>query len=355
MRCALVELNECHGEVLPTFVHLLNRLAGDVDVYLRRQVLESGPFERCPRLRYRARVLECAATRARLKLRGFAGYDLVVATSVEPKPVLRRLARVSTPVVGVIHNALLLDEDPEYRAFFGRPGRRALTLARHVADGCPPDLGARWVAPVFVMAQPEGRSPDWRRFCVQGRIDFKRRNYWSLLEAVSQLPAETRSEIEVLLLGGDRDLDGLRLRRAIREHGLEPVFRQPQDAGFSYARALEGIASSGFLLPLVDTTSPLFAPYFQDKISSSVSMALGVGRIPILHQRLADRYGLGSPAISYGDGGLGAAMGRALELEADARGAMVNGLHARRRELLEVSLDNLRMTLGELGLPRSSS
>lgn len=350
MRCALIEFNEFHGHILSTFVHLLNQVAGEVDLYLRRQVVDSAPFGYCPDLRYRVRVLESPATRARLRLGGLSGYDLVVATSVEPKAVLRRLEGITAPLVGVIHNAILLEEDSEYRTCFARPGRRVLALARHVAEGCPPSLGTRWVAPVLMMAQSEQRSADWRRFCVDGRIDFKRRNYWSLLDAVSQLTSESTSRFEVVLLGGDRDLDGLRLRRAIRERGLESAFAQPAEGEFSYARSLEGIASSGFLLPLVDTTSALFSPYFQDKITSSVLTALGVGRIPVIHRRLAELYGLESLSITYRDGELADAMKRALALDDAARRDLVDGLHARRLELLESSLDNLRATLRDLGL-----
>ena len=350
MRCALVEFNEFHGHILSTFVHLLNQVVGEVDVYLRQQVLDGAPFGHCPDLRYRVRVLESPATRARLRLGGLSGYDLVVATSVEPKAVLRRLERITAPLVGVIHNAVLLEEDPEYRTFFAEPGRRALALARHVAEGCPPALGARWVAPVLVMERSEQRSADWRRFCVDGRIDFRRRNYWSLLDALSELKSEGTSGIEVMLLGGDRDLDGLRLRREVRERGLESAFTQPAEGEFSYARSLEGIASSGFLLPLVDTTSALFSPYFRDKISSSVWTALGVGRIPVMHHRLAELYGLESLSLPYRDGELADAMKRALKLDDDARQTLVDGLHARRLELLESSRDNLRATLQDLGL-----
>ncbi len=350
MRCALVEFNWWHGETLPTFVHLLNQVAGDVDVYLRRELLEREPFRRCQGLRYRLHVLESPATRAWLKLRSLAGYDFVVATSIEPKPVLRTLERIRVPLLGVVHNGVLLEEDDEYRAFFQSSRRVPVTLARHVAESCPPGFGTRWVAPIMMADGPELASANWRRFCVQGRVDFKRRNYWSLLDAVSLLVQEGVPEFEVVLIGGDRDLDGLRLRRAIRQRGLENRITQPIVDGFSYSDSLEGIASSGFVLPLVDTTSPVFAPYFQDKISSSVSMALGVGRIPIIHQHLAEVCGLESLSITYRDGDLAAAMRRALELDGDVRRVMMEGLHARRLKLLRSSLESLRGAINDLGL-----
>ena len=35
-------------------------------------------------------------------------------------------------------------------------------------------------------------------------------------------------------------------------------------------------------MPLVDGSSPLFTPYFEDKITSSISMALALGVIPLV-------------------------------------------------------------------------
>ncbi len=350
MRCALVEFNCWHGETLPTFVYLLNQLVGDVDVYLRRELLQRGPFQSCPGLRYRLHVLESPATRAWLKLRNLAEYDLVVATSVEPKPVLRSLRGIRVRLVGVVHNAILLEEDHDYRAFFREKGRTAVTLAKHVAEGCAEVLNRRWVAPVMVTERAEAYRPDWRRFCVQGRVDFKRRNYWSLLDAVSELVLENTPGFEVVLMGGDRDLDGLRLRRVIRQRRLEAYVTQPVIDAFSYTASIDGIASSGFILALVDTTSPIFAPYFEDKISSSISMALGTGRIPIIHHRLAELSGLQALCITYGDGGLGHAMEAALNLRDDARRTMVDGLHCRRRQLLRQSLENLRTALQDVGI-----
>jgi hypothetical protein len=191
MRCALVEFNEFHGHILSTFVHLLNQVAGEVDVYLRQQVLDGAPFGHCPALRCRVRVLESPATRARLKLRGLSGYDLVVVTSVEPRSVLRRLEGITAPLVGVIHNAVLLEEDPEYRTFFAEPGRRVLALARHVAEGCPPALGARWVR--CQDGAVEQRSGDCGGSA--STADRLALQLWSLLDAV---PATSVRRIEVL-------------------------------------------------------------------------------------------------------------------------------------------------------------
>jgi hypothetical protein len=80
MRCAVVEFTIAHGETLPTFVYLLNRLGIEVDVYARSQILDSDPFAHCPGLRFSLHSLDSRLIRANLRLRGFRAYDFVIAS-----------------------------------------------------------------------------------------------------------------------------------------------------------------------------------------------------------------------------------------------------------------------------------
>ena len=349
MRCALVEFTVAHGETLPTFVHLLNSLGVDVDVYARSPILESDPFGQCPGLRCTVADLDDVITRARIRLRHFGQYDFVLANSAEPKPLLARLAAIRAPLIGVVHNAVLLDEDEGYRSFFGSPSRRPLALGRHVTSSLDDPADLRWVAPVHLLERREPTGVRWHRFCVQGRIDLRRRDYWGLLDAVEELKTSGVDEFEVDLVGGDRALDGVRLRRSIRQRGLDTLFTT-HDGPFRYGECFRRISSAGFVLPLVDSTSPLFRPYFEDKITSSISMALGTGSIPVMHQRLAELYDLVDLAIGYPDGGLAAAMKTALELSEEARLRMAERIDQKRQWLLDESLDNLAGVIGELGL-----
>jgi len=94
----------------------------------------------------------------------------------------------------------------------------------------------------------------------------------------------------------------------------------------------------------------MFEPYFLDKITSSISMAIGVGNIPLTPSEIGQLYDLGQLAIDYQDGGLSQAMNTALDLSVSARQRMVGEVHSKRARLLEASLVNLEHTLRELGL-----
>jgi hypothetical protein len=348
MRCALVEFTPFHGETIPTFVLLLNRLGVEVDVFLRSEVLASDPFAYTNDLSHRNHRLESWPVRAGIKIRHFAEYDFVLATSCEPRMVLPRLEAISVPVLAVVHNAVLLKEDEQYRGFFDDDLRRPLVLARHQAAYLGPNVNARWVAPVHIMADSSAVEPSWPRFCVQGWTDFRRRNYCSLADAVERLDTGGKHAFEIVMVGKDYGLDGMRYRRTVRHRGLEGRFRITGDVP-GYAEYFSAIASCGFTLPLVDS-SPHLRMYFEDKITSSISMAVGIGRIPVVHARLAELYGLDTSAVTYTDGELAAAMAAALELPEAARQEMSERLRATRDSWLEISESNLADALHDLGL-----
>jgi hypothetical protein len=349
MRCAVVEFTIAHGETLPTFVYLLNRLGIEVDVYARSQILDSDPFAHCPGLRFSLHSLDSRLIRANLRLRGFRAYDFVIANSIEPTWTLQRLSGSGVPIMGAVHNAILLLEDQRYRSFFSHRKRQALVLARHVARYVGDGLPLSWIAPVYLMDKPLEVDISLSRFCLQGTIDFRRRNYEALVEAVGQVVSEGRTDLEIEIIGRPYALDGLRLERTVRSRGLQRFIKFRTDVSH-YRDYLIAVASCGYSLPLVDRTSLMFEPYFLDKITSSISMAIGVGTIPLVHSELGQLYDLGSLAISYLDGGLSHAISTALDLPTPTRQQMVQSLQTIRAQLIDASLLNLERALGELGL-----
>jgi len=352
MRCALVEFTLSHGHTLATFVDLLNKLGIEVDAYLRTDVAGHEPFVLCPGLEASVHLLESITTRTRVKLRNFGDYDFVLVNSVEPGSVLTRLASVRVPLLAVVHNAVLLAEDPDYRTFFSDSRRRPIVLARHVADYLGGESRARWIAPVVCGVHPPSRATvSWSRLFIDGRIDFRRRNYWALIDAVEELARSGAEKFEVDLTGAARELDGTRLQKEIRDRGLSTYFRIARES-FHFRSYLARASSAGYILPLVDTTSPLFQPYFEDKISSSVPLAIGVGVVPVLHARLAELYGLEAAAVTYRDGQLVRALQEALAWSGEAKSEATRQLTALRDALLAESLENLARALGDLGLTR---
>src|SRR6201999_1649426 len=84
--------------------------------------------------------------------------------------------------------------------------------------------------------------------------------------------------------------------------------------GISYRMYYRLLNSVDFILPLV---SPQSHPeYFCGKSTSSVAAAIGFGKIPVLHHRLAELYGIEESSLTYTED-LAAAMLTALDMPVD--------------------------------------
>src|SRR5947207_13853933 len=98
MRCALVEFNPFHDEVLPTFTWLLNRLGIEPDVYLVERSARRRPFGRSEGMRFRIRSVEWMDRLWGLPFR-LRRYQLMIVNSMEPAAILDRVAGLDVPLL----------------------------------------------------------------------------------------------------------------------------------------------------------------------------------------------------------------------------------------------------------------
>ena len=345
MRCAVVEYNWYHDEVIPTLVYALNRLGFDVDVYLPRKALAADTFCFASALSYEAHAIDGPLGKLRGTPRWRRRYDLTIANSIEPVEVLRRTEKLAGPLLAIVHNASLLRTAPEYAAYF-EPSRRApVVLWPHVADYLAPDWKAEWIAPVYFGEVPRGNGQDERsdvvEFCVQGNFAFDRRNYDSLLAAVEELIAAGRRGYGITFVGRSDTPDGLafRARLAGSTASVAVSFTTP---GMRYRDYYSLIAGADYILPLVDTSTPQYGYYYADKATSSLAVSIGLGVVPIIQSRLAQLYKLSDAGICYEDGRLAAAMAHAIVLPADEIDLRREALAERRETVLAETVANLR-------------
>ncbi|MBI2781909.1 MAG: hypothetical protein HYX55_08965 [Chloroflexi bacterium] len=340
MRCALIEYNGYHEETLPTFVRLLNELGIQPDVYMSRRSSRRQPFGQNSELRFRSLWAPGIdwfggfAFRARR-------YELVIVNSLEPPRTVMRVAGIRTPLLGVMHNADLLGSEELYRSFFASPNRLPLVLGRHIAKhaavaGAP----LRWVADVYVGRPAPKRADGPTTFAVSGKVDFARRNYVALLDAVGALVAEG-VPVRIRIVGRATGRDGLALRTEIERRGLASVF-ELSPGEITHPEYLQLVAGSDFVLLLLDHTAEHMRRYFETKLTASIPLAIGLGVPLVLHRDLAAAYGVEGGGVRYDDGGLAAAMRTAIGSTPSERGAWRAALETKRSELLAESLVNLR-------------
>jgi hypothetical protein len=350
IRCAVIEHNPYHEQVLPTFVHALNALGLVPDVYMPRLAMQADTFAYAKSLRYRLLAAD-GPSGLRGTPRWTTKYDLLIFNSIEPKKILQKAAGEKRPSIAVVHNADLLVVDPAYASYFHNTTRSPLVLAPHIAasfglDQLPSVANQlRWVAPVYLGDIPKPPRDEVITLAVQGNVEFVRRNYDSLLDSIEEV-IHRNVRVRVIMIGRSDSADGRTLKQEIRRRQLQQWFAFTPE--LPYSSFLTAIAGCDFILPLIDRSSATYAPYFRFKLTSSLLMSLAIGVPPIVHAEMAGLYGLEKASISYEDGGLTDAIVTAATLARGSARDLVEELALVRDELLSASASNLEGTIADV-------
>jgi hypothetical protein len=357
VRAAVVELNSYHDEVLPTIVYALNQLGVEPDVYTTREAARRNAFAMTAGLRFRLMPAdgESRFDRAWTWVRGTPArnrrYDVLIMNSVEPVTALETAARIDLPTIAIVHNADLLRGDEAYRRFFAGGTRLPMFLGRHIAATLGGQDERAWLAPVYLgdaaTTESEGEIT---RLCVQGNLEYTRRDYPGLVDAVVKLAAE-RQDFVIRIVGRSDTRDGNHFRATINERGVADRFTF-STGEISHGSYLALVAASDFILPLLDSRMPKLAPYFGVKITSSMSMAVALGVLPVVETSLAALYGVDGAALTYESGDLAWGIRSALEMRPSVRKRFRRRLAEVRVEALTASVGNLSASLDRLGLKR---
>lgn len=346
LTCALVEGTRRHGETLPALIRCLNDLGIQAHLYASRRILRDDPFAYSRDLIY---GFPGPLARLSARWRHFANYDFVIFNTLERRRLMRQARATQVPVLAVIHNGQLM-ADPEYASFFAVPNRRPLFLAQHVAEFVAGANEPSWIAPVLIGEVPRRQDTDAAiaRFCVQGYLSFARRNYASLLDATGDLVREGVTAFRIVMIGRHRP-DGAAFRAQVAERGLTAFF-EFSDEELTYRDFYALVASTRFVLPLVDSSSEAYETYYQHKLTSSLPISIGMGIVPIVERGLARLYQLEDHSIVYDTGHLAQAMRTALAISQQSYDRMKNGLDFERQMLLQASTVNLRRLLSGMGV-----
>jgi glycosyltransferase involved in cell wall biosynthesis len=347
MRCAVVEFTSHHEEILPTVIHLLNRLGIEPDVYLTGASARRRPFDRATALRYRRRPARSIWRYWGIPFRA-RRYELLIVNSMEPRSVLERLGGTRTPLLGVMHNTELLLEDDGYRAFFATARRRPVVLGRHIAASLEPSLGpVTWLSHSYFGQPPEARPGGPPTvFAVSGNVEFSRRSYDLLIEAMATLATEGR-RFRVRIVGRSDTRDGQALRAELTERGLAELVDFTPGV-IDHPAFFDRLAASDFTLPLLDPGSERHRAYFETKLASSIPFAIGLGVPLVLDAALAAVYGVAGCGVTYEAGDLAGGLRRAVNAGPDDRRRWEEALAAARSELLDASGRNLATAIAEV-------
>lgn len=337
-RVALIEPNNYHGEVLPTLAYLLKELGYDVTVYATPFIRSQNPFVNLSSLDVEFKEFD-GNTGA------LAGYDMHVWSSIEPQRNISLFQSTRKPSLAVVHDGQRIMSD-DYKEIVSASNFRAITLSKHfgayleqlgVANSC--------IFPVYFHDGSLAGKTGTNVFCVQGKVEFKRRNYESIINAVAQLEKNSvNPNFKIKLLGKNNSIEGYLLRLRVllskgRKHfeiaGVQPDYKE------FYGHLLD----SEFICPLIDRSKEKYGGYFVDTSSSSIPMGLGHGLIPLLHYEFASLYGLEEISITYKNGGLIEAMKKAINMSDDQREGLRAQLKSYKEKELQRSLNALESAI----------
>lgn len=296
MKSALIiEKMPCHQEIIPSWVWALTRLGYDVHIAAR-----------APPHRHIFHAMQEV-----MKLTGFTfidpttvnlqDYDVVLNNSLYPNEAVPHLSQPQSPdkrVLSVLHR--LPEKDLDFRDFAGLRNQQhcLLALGPHMQAKLESPLYAMrsvWTPPIFFGDAPSIYK-ERSRFLVQGTMERFRRNYGCLVGLLNGLGDTHAFEIVLMGDGGQGVVSWIAPQ-------VQPSHRTRLKAllNAGYDRFLVEIRQAGWVMPCVDETFE--HGYFDRKITSSVMMAIGNCTPLVLHQRLADLYGLvnGESCLTYTD------------------------------------------------------
>ena len=355
MKIAVVELGGRHDEVFPAWLHLANRNGYTIDffvtpVHQARDIfsLLDSPRPKCflttsqdlgnSAMSKVLQRLHAVFLRIRALVLLNSKYDVVIANSIDIGHYYQSFLRyVNKPMLTVLHNGYALIAKSEYEALRNESKFSVVVLSKHIQTFLAQHEIASY--PIHATLRLKAGSLDDCRkhestFCIQGYINFDRRNYDSLLEAASKLKEENvQCNFKIV---GRLGRSSRTMQRKLAELGVSEYFTFVGDAE-SYLDFYRAIGSCRFLLVLVDDSRMIYSPFFEDKCTSSLGVSLGLDVIPIVNRRLAEAYDIADCSVLYESDDVYSGIVSALSCESKKIDSLANNMKRTRQKFADDS------------------
>jgi len=295
-RCAIIQMEAVHEEIIPSLVHALNKAGYAPRIYINAKCRERRGefFGQFPHLTFdvhhtrldKAQDWQILKEKIREHCHQFALFS-----TFQIDGICNWSMELELPIIGVVHNVNAFIGSPECLNAFKSQRAKLLFLSDHVASffhlktqGL--NLGnTRILEPVYWGASKSSRleatNTKKRRVGIPGGINFKTRNLDQLLPAIKRL-MDPNANIEFIVLGGGPDKIKLinQSRELSLDHAIRFTARQSDDSlqRVPYCDYFSSLRTVDLILPM----NPLsFSPYREHKITSAIFTAVGF-RIPFV-------------------------------------------------------------------------
>jgi hypothetical protein len=328
----LVEPNAFHGVVLPGYYKYLKDLGFSVVLLCRYANYKNSAFCRCKE-KPRLFVVSPTLMRWALRSRKIRQFDFVFFTSSQMfeqsvrafGEVINYLGAKPQARLGVLHvEHQFLPQQKTYTTDL----RDMFVLTKSVSNEVePPMLNPHWFGDVRHTSLNQGK----RIFIAVGNLKYKNNSIPVLFESVRKL--EGKYDFEVWLIGaGTKGLEEVGLPRSVKTFGYQ-----------TFGKMYELLEHADFILPLLDPDYEGHQHYLEGVTSGAILLSLGFSKIPIMHNRFAERYGFSAQdSILHESGGFEEAMKRALLLDESEYAVIQQQLHELEQSVYSESLENLQ-------------
>ena len=300
-RCAIVQLEAVHEEIIPSIVFALNGLDIVPDVYIneRCRLLRGDIFEELPSLDLNLNYVSMEGMKAWEKLAetlSSSNPECVVISTYQRDGIAAWARTLNLPIIGFVHNAHIFLNAQECVKSFQEHRAQLLTLAPHVCAYLNLRIDHSLIDRTGVLESVYWGSDREQTLevvsdevplvvAVPGGVSFRSRSFEHLTEVLRDGVSWQRP-LQFYVLGGGSDRD--RLEEIIEKHDLSHMISCApigKEGRVLYADYISGLRNSHILHPL----APLaFGPYRDHKITSAIPTAVGFG-LPIILDRWTSR------------------------------------------------------------------
>jgi hypothetical protein len=280
----LIEANDNHGDAPVAYARYLLDLDYNIDIILRPTVYERNPLCRLKDEKARVITLPMTLIKRFLEEQNLDKYQKIFFTS---QNIYQRLNNNTWPTI-FDHFPVLAKHMNQVVAVEHHFDKVNLELLRRDKVITLADFNKKTEHPISVTPISFGEvsitpksANSIVNFIVVGGINYKRRNYSLLIDAVRELYRKGRNDFMVTLVGdGELDVTPQEVQKYFNIKG-----------GVDFPAMYEAMEDADFFLPLLDPQNPHHRRYLTTGSSGSFQLIHAFRKPCLIHETFAAKYG----------------------------------------------------------------
>lgn len=277
---AYFEFNNDHREIQPVFYFLARKLGYKVDFYI-----DSNNIFKSLNITDKDYLNIFDNNKINIDDKKFNNYDGIILGTAEPISILDKFMKINNKnKIIIIHN---------YFKYYAKYDVKKIVLADFLTSNFDNNIYS--INPIIV--KPNKLDSDYKKtnniFLVQGNFNVKKRNYNSLIEALTNLKDDgyKPSDILIKIIGkiNKNDKKYISFRKKIILNEIEEYFDIVEEEldDLEYFKIVE---KSKYILPLIDNT--FNNKFFDFSSSSSINIGLAYNCIFVMNKLIAEKYNI---------------------------------------------------------------